>query len=149
MEFTSKLFGKVDIDDNKVIEFSEGILGFPELKKFALIYDNEKNTAGGFNFLVSVEEPAFGMPVVPALMVEPGYSPKFTENIEGVIGELTEENALVLVTMTIPSDVTKMTVNLNAPLVINTDTNKGIQSVVANEEYDVKYPIYDKLKKEE
>lgn len=148
MEFTSKLFGKVDIDDSKVIEFPEGILGFPELKKFALIYDNEKNTAGGFNFLVSIEEPAFGIPVVPALMVETGYSPKFTEDIESVIGGLTEENALVLVTMTIPSDVTKMTVNLNAPLVINLDSNKGVQSVVANDEYDVKYPIYDKLKKE-
>jgi flagellar assembly factor FliW len=81
-------------------------------------------------------------------MVETGYSPKFTEDIESVIGGLTEENALVLVTMTIPSDVTKMTVNLNAPLVINLDSNKGVQSVVANDEYDVKYPIYDKLKKE-
>ena len=41
-----------------------------------------------------------------------------------------------------------MTVNLNAPIVVNINTKKGMQSVVANEEYDVKYPIYDKLKKE-
>ena len=148
MEFSTKLFGKVNIEDDKIIEFPEGILGFPELKKFALLYDNEKNTAGGFNFLVSVDEPAFMLPVVPALVVEPGYSPKFTEDIEASIGKLTEENALVLVTMTIPSDVTKMTVNLNAPIVINADAKKGIQSVIGNEDYDVKYPIYDKLKKE-
>ena len=148
MEFTTKLFGRVNVEDDKIIEFPEGILGFPELKKFALLYDNEKNTAGGFNFLVSVEEPAFMLPVVPALVVEPGYSPKFTEDIEASIGKLTEENALVLVTMTIPSDVTKMTVNLNAPIVINADSKKGIQSVIGNEDYDVKYPIYDKLKKD-
>ena len=148
MEFTTKLFGKVNVEDDKIIEFPEGILGFPELKKFALLYDNEKNTAGGFNFLVSIEEPAFMMPVVPALVVEPGYSPKFTEDIEASIGKLTEDNALVLVTMTIPSDVTKMTVNLNAPIVINADSKKGIQSVIGNEDYDVKYPIYDKLKKD-
>ncbi len=147
MEFITKLFGKVDVEEGKLIDFPEGILGFPELKTFALLYDNEKNTAGGFNFLVSVAEPAFMLPVVPALLVEPGYSPKFTENIEATIGKLTEENALVLVTMTIPSDVTKMTVNLNAPIVINADTGKGIQSVVANDEYDVKYPVYEKLKK--
>ena len=148
MEFNTKLFGKVNVEDDKVIDFPEGILGFPELKKFALLYDNEKNTAGGFNFLVSAEEPAFALPVVPALVVEPGYSPKFTEDIEASIGKLTEENALVLVTMTIPSDVTKMTVNLNAPIVVNSDSKKGIQSVVGNDEYDVKYPIYDKLKKD-
>jgi flagellar assembly factor FliW len=112
------------------------------------MYDNDKNTAGGMNFLVSLDEPAFALPVVPALIVEPGYSPKFTENIEATIGSLTEENALVLVTMTIPADVTKMTVNLNAPIVVNIETKKGMQSVVANEEYYVKYPIYDKLKKE-
>ena len=98
--------------------------------------------------MVSLDETAFMMPVVPALVVEAGYSPKFTDDIEAVIGKLTEDNALVLVTMTIPSDVTKMTVNLNAPIVINTESKKGVQSVVANDEYDVKYPIYDKLKKD-
>ncbi|MCR5407442.1 MAG: flagellar assembly protein FliW [Lachnospiraceae bacterium] len=148
MEVSTKLFGTIDVGDDKIIEFPEGILGFPELKKFTLMYDNDKNTAGGMNFLVSLDEPAFALPVVPALIVEPGYSPKFTENIEATIGVLTEENALVLVTMTIPADVTKMTVNLNAPIVVNINTKKGMQSVVANEEYDVKYPIYDKLKKE-
>jgi flagellar assembly factor FliW len=148
MEFTTKLFGTIDVDDSKIVEFPDGILGFPELKKFALMYDNEKNTAGGLNFMVSLDETAFMMPVVPALVVEPGYSPKFTDDIEAVIGKLTEDNALVLVTMTIPSDVTKMTVNLNAPIVINTESKKGVQSVVANDEYDVKYPIYDKLKKD-
>ncbi len=148
MEVSTKLFGTIDVGDDKIIEFPEGILGFPELKKFTLMYDNDKNTAGGMNFLVSLDEPAFALPVVPALIVEPGYSPKFTENIEATIGRLTEENALVLVTMTIPADVTRMTVNLNAPIVVNINTKKGMQSVVANEEYDVKYPIYDKLKKE-
>ena len=148
MEVSTKLFGTIDVGDDKIIEFPEGILGFPELKKFTLMYDNDKNTAGGMNFHVSLDEPAFALPVVPALIVEPGYSPKFTENIEATIGGLTEENALVLVTMTIPADVTRMTVNLNAPIVVNINTKKGMQSVVANEEYDVKYPIYDKLKKE-
>ncbi|MCR5421459.1 MAG: flagellar assembly protein FliW [Lachnospiraceae bacterium] len=148
MEFTSKLFGKINIDEKKIIDFSEGILGFPELKKFVLMYDNEKNTGGGLNFMISIEEPAFSMPVVPALIVEPGYSPKFSENIEAVIGELNEGNVLVMVTMTIPSDVTRMTVNLNAPIIINVDTGKGIQTIVENEEYAVKSPIYDKLKKD-
>ncbi|MCR5508201.1 MAG: flagellar assembly protein FliW [Lachnospiraceae bacterium] len=147
MQVSTKLFGSIDVGEDKIIEFPEGILGFPELKKFTLMYDNEKNTAGGMNFLVSLDEPAFAMPVVPALVVQDGYSPKFTEDIESTIGKLTEDNVLLLVTMTIPADVTKMTVNLNAPIVINADTKKGVQSVVENEEYDVKYPIYDKLKK--
>ena len=52
-----------------------------------------------------------------------------------------------MVTMTIPSDITQMTVNLNAPIIINSESRKAIQSIVENEGYDIKYPIYESLKK--
>lgn len=58
----------------------------------------------------------------------------------------------MLVVLTVPSDLTKMTANLKAPLVINTDTRKGCQIIVNNEEYQVRYNVYDyvqSLKKEE
>lgn len=146
MEYNTKFFGKIDVADDKMINFPEGILGFPDLKKFALMFDSEKSSPTGLNFMVSLDEPAFMMPVVTAVAVKPDYSPKITAEVEKAIGPLTEENVLVLVTMTIPSDITQMTVNLNAPIIINTESNKAIQSMVENEGYDVKYPIYDFLK---
>ncbi|MBO4846156.1 MAG: flagellar assembly protein FliW [Lachnospiraceae bacterium] len=146
MEYITKLFGKIDVDDSKVITFPEGLLGFPEMKRFALMFDSEKSEATGLNFLVSLDEPAFMMPVVPAVAVKPDYSPQISAEVEKAIGELTEDNVLILVTMTIPSNITEMTVNLNAPIIINADTGKAAQSVVENEGYDIKYPIYDALK---
>ncbi len=146
MEYTTKLFGKIDVTDDKIIEFPQGILGFEDLKKFALMFDSEKSAPTGLNFMVSLDEPAFMMPVVTAVAVKPDYSPKISAEVEKAIGPLTEENVLVLVTMTIPSDITEMTVNLNAPIIINTETNKAIQSMVENEGYDIKYPIYEFLK---
>ncbi len=147
MEYITKLFGKIDVDNNKVIEFPEGILGFEDLKKFVLMFDSENSAPSGLNFLVSLDEPAFMMPVVTAVSVKPDYAPQIAAEVENAIGPLTEENVLVMVTMTIPSDITKMTVNLNAPIIINTDTNKAVQSVVENEGYEIKYPIYDYLKR--
>lgn len=47
--------------------------------------------------------------------------------------------------MTVPSDLTKMTCNLKAPIILNTDTMKGIQLIADNEDYLVRYPIYDLL----
>ncbi|MBR6237528.1 MAG: flagellar assembly protein FliW [Lachnospiraceae bacterium] len=146
MEFITKFFGKVDVADDKIINFPEGILGFPDLKKFALMFDSEKSSPTGLNFMASLDEPAFMMPVVTAVAVKPDYSPKITAEVEKAIGPLTEDNVLVLVTMTIPEDITGMTVNLNAPIIINTESNKAIQSMVENEGYDVKYPIYEFLK---
>ena len=146
MEYTNRLFGKIDVKDEKVIEFPQGILGFEELKRFTLVFDSEKSEATGLNFMVSLDDPAFMMPVVTAVAVKPDYSPKISAEVEKAIGPLTEENVLVLVTMTIPSDITQMTVNLNAPIIINIDTNKAVQSMVENEGYDIKYPIYEFLK---
>ena len=146
MEYVTKLFGKIDVDDSKVITFPEGLLGFPDMKRFALIFDSDNSDAKGLNFLASLDEPAFMMPVVPAVAVKPDYSPQISAEVEKSIGELTEDNVLILVTMTIPSNITEMTVNLNAPIIINADTGKAAQSVVENEGYDIKYPIYDALK---
>ena len=52
---------------------------------------------------------------------------------------------LVLVTVTVPSDLTKMSVNLQGPIIINADTKKACQIIAEGEGYDVKYPIYELL----
>ena len=53
---------------------------------------------------------------------------------------------VILITMTVPADLKEMTVNLKAPIIINADTRKGIQLIVENQDYEVKYKIYDVLK---
>ena len=54
---------------------------------------------------------------------------------------------LVLVTVTVPHDLTKMTVNLKGPFIINTKEMKASQTIIDNDEYPVKFPIYDILQK--
>ena len=59
------------------------------------------------------------------------------------LGELKEESTAIFLTLTVPSDITKMTTNLKAPIIINADTKKGCQVIAENPEYVVKYNIYD------
>ena len=42
MVIKTKVFGEIEIDDSKIITFGSGIIGFPDLKKFTLLYDAEK-----------------------------------------------------------------------------------------------------------
>lgn len=42
MVIKTRVFGEIEIDDTKIITFSSGIIGFPDLKKFTLLYDAEK-----------------------------------------------------------------------------------------------------------
>ena len=122
-----------------------GIIGFPELTKFALIHDEEKGVGVGIRWLQSMQEPAFAMPVMDPLVVREDYNPEVEDELLTDLGELNEDNLLVLVTVTVPSDLTKMTVNLKGPIVINSQTRKACQVIVEGNEYIVKYPIYDIL----
>ena len=56
MQITTKVFGEITIDDEKVINFPSGIIGFPELTDFALIHDEEKGT-DTIHWLQSLQEP--------------------------------------------------------------------------------------------
>ena len=57
MQINSRLFGKIDIEDDKVIDFKNGIIGFEEYHKYALIFDAEKKSSKSIMWLQSMEEP--------------------------------------------------------------------------------------------
>lgn len=147
MQITTKVFGDIAVDDDKIIHFPKGIIGFPDLKDFALIHDEEKG-AGSIHWLQSVQEPAFAMPVMDPLRVCPDYNPEADDELLNNLGELKPEELLVLVTVTIPKDLTQMSVNLKGPIVINAAAKKAIQVIVEGDDYQVKFPIYDILNKE-
>ncbi len=149
MKLTTRIFGEVEIEDSKIINFPNGIIGFPDLKKFTLMHDDSEDggATNTIKWLQSIDEPGFAMPVMDPLIVCPDYSPEIDRTKIEEVGELNDEDVLVLVTVTVPHDLEKMTVNLMGPFVINVKEMKGVQSIVENDNYPVKFPIYDILKK--
>lgn len=145
MRINTKAFGEIEISDDKIITFEKGIIGFPDMKRFTLLHDEERGTSAGIRFLQSMDEPAFAMPVMDPLVVKPDYDPAVEDELLSDMGTLSDENILVLVTVTVPSDLTKMTVNLQGPIIINVDERKACQLIVEGGTYPVKFPIYDIL----
>ena len=143
MKLTTRVFGEIDIEDEKIINFEDGIIDFPDLKKFTLIYDEEKENNSNIIWMQSLDEPAFAMPVMNPLLVKENYNPIVEDELLKALGNLAEENTLVLVTVTVPQNIEKTSVNLKAPIVINAKEKKAVQVIVEDE--DVKYEIYDIL----
>lgn len=146
MKITTRVFGEIEIDDSKIISFPSGIIGFPEMTDFALVYDEEKGKDTPIRWLQSLQEVEFAMPVMDPLLVAADYNPEVEDDHLIPLGEMNSEDTLVLVTVTVPKDLTKMSVNLQAPIVINADSKKAAQIIVNSEQYPVKYYIYDILK---
>lgn len=144
MQITTKNFGEITIDDDKIIHFPKGIIGFPDLTDFTLIHDEEKGTSA-IHWLQSLQEPAFAMPVMDPLIVCPDYNPEAEDELLNILGDFEPGEILALVTVTVPKDLTKMTVNLKGPIIINATSRKALQIIVEGDEYKVKFPIYDIL----
>ena len=96
MRIETKIFGEIDIDEEKILHFTNGIIGFPDLKDFALMYDAEKGEKSNIRWLQSLQEPAFAMPVLDPLAVKPDYNPEVEDELLKPIGELNPDEMLVL-----------------------------------------------------
>ncbi|MCR5398461.1 MAG: flagellar assembly protein FliW [Lachnospiraceae bacterium] len=149
MKVTTRVFGDIDIEDEKIIHFQGGIVGFPDLTDFALIHDAEKDGDSPIRWMQSLQEPNFAMPVMDPLAVCPDYNPVVEDELLRPIGEIHPDSVLVLVTLTVPKNIKEMSVNLQAPFVINADEKKACQIIVDSDKYPVRFPIYDIIKKED
>ena len=123
MQMLTRAFGEIEIDESKVINFPGGIIGFPDLQHFVLLYDEEQGS-NTVKWLQSVEEPGFAMPVINPLIVKDDYNPSVDDELLKPLGDMTDDDMVVLVTMTIPHEIEKMTVNLRGPVIINSATCK-------------------------
>lgn len=146
MKAVTRLFGTIDVADEKIITMERGMIGFPELTHFALIFDEEKKDKKfKIMWLQSMDDGDIAFPVADPIQLKEDYKPLVNEEIIAPLGEITEENTYILVTVTVPKKVEDFSVNLKAPIVINMDSNKGAQ-IITEDDYPVKYKIYDLLK---
>ena len=145
MLIKTRCFGEINLEEEKIITFEKGLFGFEEFKRFTILYDIDEEKVS-ISWLQSVDEEALALPVVNPALVKEDYNPVIEDELLNQLGELTEENIVVLLTVTVPSEIKNTTVNLKAPIIINSDTRKGCQVVAENPDYVVKYNVYEALK---
>ena len=141
MKIDTKYFGEIEIGDEKIIHFENGLLGFEDYNDFTILFDIDAGEQPLFSWLQSVTERNLAFPVVNPLRVKEDYNPIVEDGLLETIGGVTEENLFVLLLATVPKEIKETSVNLKAPLIINSDTRKGIQVIVENADYEVKYKI--------
>ena len=136
MKANTRLFGEIDIADDKIITLEDGMIGLPEYRNFALIFDEEKEKdKSSVMWFQSMDDPHTAFPVMQPNLVRPDYNPM-----------VNDEMLRPLVTLTAAPDPKDTSVNLKAPIVINTDTRRGAQ-IIVEDDYPVKYKIYDVVKR--
>ncbi len=142
-------FGEIEVDEKDVITMPAGIIGFPELKKYVImdhaLADDQKESP--FKWLQSLDDGAIAFVLINPLLFKPDY---VVEVPEAEVSDLTlesEENAVISVIVTMPSNPQNMTANLKAPLIFNLKNRHGKQIILSNSAYTTRHNIMEEVKK--
>lgn len=147
MKLATRNFGEIEIDETKLITFQDGIPGFLNYKKYILLTNDEEDN-NTIWWLQSSEDGEVAFPVLNTFSVLPEYRPEIDDELLGLLGQFKSEQDLIVCNiLVVPEDVTQMRVNLKAPIVINIITQKGMQAVVNNNEYEIRHNVYEEIKK--
>ena len=71
----TRFFGEVDIEDEKILTFDNGIMGFEDMKRWTLIYDIEKGSEGPISWFQSLDMAELALPVINPYTVTAVYEP--------------------------------------------------------------------------
>lgn len=146
MKIQTKRFGEIAIAEEKIINMIKPILGFESLKKFFLVESEEMSP---FMWLQSIEDPLIAFIVVNPRVFYPDYKIEVNKKEVAEIG-LTNVSAVeTYVVATIPDDPTKLSLNLQGPIIVNTENRAAKQLVMVDSKYKISHLIFEELNLEE
>ncbi|MDA9802928.1 flagellar assembly protein FliW [bacterium] len=127
-----------EASDVPVIEMRGGLLGFPDMTRFALIKMNDE---GLVYRLQSLESEAVNFVVVPAMPFFPNYSPVVDDDVADRFNLAAGADVLVLLIVTLGESFKQSTVNLMAPVLLDPARQVAEQVIIENAGLSVRAPL--------
>jgi flagellar assembly factor FliW len=139
-------FGDLDVPEDKVITFKEGLPGFPQIHKFAIL---ELEDLKPFRYLQSLDDPPIALFIINPFMVDSTYEFRLSDSDMEDLKSNNSAELAVFAVATIPEDPSKATLNLMAPIVINEKDRCGKQVILIDSQYSVQTSLIDSMNQNE
>lgn len=134
-------FGNIEIDENELFLFEYGIPGFKEENKFALIEIEDSP----FIYLQSADNGEVSFITVSPFDFFPDYEFKIPDQIRDEMKLEDPEQVRIVNIITIREKLASATVNLCAPIILNTHLRKGLQHILSEGKYSIHQPLFGEL----
>jgi flagellar assembly factor FliW len=144
MKVKTTRFGEIEVPEGDVIHLPSGLIGFPELKQYVLL-DHDKDSP--FKWFQSLEDGAIAFVLIDPLLFNPEYVAEVTDAELSELDVQTEEDLVISVIVTVPSNPQNMTANLKAPLIFNLKNRRGKQVILNTSAYTTRHNIMDEVRK--
>ena len=136
MKVETTRFGTLDVDESKVVRFTQPILGFSDCHKYIIV---EGPGDGKIWWLQSCDRPELAFIVMDPLQVMPNYEVRLDAGEVEDLELETAEDAYLLTIVVVPEDKSKIRTNLKAPIIYNPKRNLAKQVVLHESDYPVQY----------
>lgn len=136
--FDTSRFGRLEVTEDRVISFVQGMPGFERLRRFILIDHDQE---GVFKWLQAVDDPAVAFLLTDPTAFKPGYTvPLRSGEIEG-LGAENADGLITLVMVCVSQGARQFSLNLKGPVVFNADNMRAVQCVIDRDDYPANFPV--------
>ena len=129
-------FGRIEVKEEEVLSFPEGLLGFPECRRYLLLEDPAH---APFLWLQSLDNTDLSFVLVDPLNVKPDYRAQVPREEVAALELEDPGEARLFVICVVPRDMNNASANLKGPLVVNSKNRLGKQVVLTEEDYPTRY----------
>lgn len=133
----SEVYGWLEVEDSQIYEFESGILGIPDIRKYALF-----PMEGTPFFVLHAIEGEFSFILLPSHQAVDNYSFHITDETIDLLGLRSVDDMGVMLIVNIDQD--KLYVNLMAPILLAPHSQKGCQYIIKDHEFPVRHPLVPK-----
>ncbi len=138
MLLKTRLFGEIQVKEEKIINFTKPILGFDNCREYIML---ENESIFPTFWLQSVNNPNIAFPVVSPNIIDENYSFKLPAHELEDIQLKKIEDAIILTLMVVPESISSMRTNMRAPIIYNPVTKMAKQLILNDEKYQIHHYI--------
>ncbi len=124
------------------IFFPEGIIGFGEYKKFAILKEKSREP---FLWLQSAENQELSFIIIDPKEIDANYAASLCDSDKAILETQDISDCQCFSIVYVPKDSDKISANLLAPIVVNRQKNVAKQVILQDQEYSVQHIILDEM----
>ncbi|WP_405100359.1 flagellar assembly protein FliW [Oceanobacillus sp. FSL H7-0719] len=138
MKLQTKYLGEIEVQAEKIIHFPKGLPGFQDETEF-IILDLPDNTA--FQLLQSVKTSALAFVITSPYLFYQDYTLNLNDDLIELLEIKKQEDVAVYNIVTLKNPFSESTINLRAPIIINTSSLLGKQYILNDSPYSSRAAI--------
>ena len=144
--YTSR-FGEIEVDEQKIVRFKNGIPAFEDEHEFIILPYEEESP---YYFMQSLKSPDLAFLLTIPFLFFPDYSFELDDESIKELDIQNQENVFYYSMVTIPNgSIRYMTANLVAPIVLNGANMQAKQVVLEKSNYTTKHRLFPETAKKE